>query len=175
MKIRSVWFSTAGVAALLVGAVALPAHAAQRVANSVKGQSTVHGSSESVQPFQHIYVIMMENEGAQQILGNVNMPYVNELAQRDGYESNYFGVTHDSLANYVALLSGSNWGPTATTLRRLLITPTWSISSKRTTSLGKAIWRAFRMPGILATGITTLRLSAHRLARCTRTSTIRSC
>ncbi|NMP24433.1 alkaline phosphatase family protein [Sulfobacillus harzensis] len=61
-------------------------------------------------PFQHIYVIMMENTGTPQIIGNPHLPYINHLINTYGYDSNYYGVTHESLANYVAFITGSNWG-----------------------------------------------------------------
>jgi hypothetical protein len=88
----------AAAAALSLGAAALPLH------------RDLHVGSKFQNSFQHIYVIMMENEGTAQIIGNPDLPYINQLAQNYGYENNYFGVTHQSLANYVALLSGSNWG-----------------------------------------------------------------
>jgi hypothetical protein len=61
-------------------------------------------------PFQHIYVIMMENTGSPQVLGNPNLPYINHLIRTYGYDDNYFVVTHESLANYVAFITGNNWG-----------------------------------------------------------------
>ena len=64
----------------------------------------------SQEPFQHVYVIMMENTGTPDILGNPNLPFINHLINMYGYDDNYFGVTHESLANYVAFLTGSNWG-----------------------------------------------------------------
>lgn len=66
-----------------------------------------HGQGDR---FQHVYVIMMENTGTPEILGNPTLPYINHLIQTYGYDNNYFGVTHESLANYVAFLTGSNWG-----------------------------------------------------------------
>lgn len=66
--------------------------------------------AKSSRPFQHMYVIMMENTGAPDILGNPNLPYINHLVQTYGYDNNYFGVTHESLANYVSFITGNNWG-----------------------------------------------------------------
>ncbi len=88
----------AAAACLTLGVTALPA---QRPATTGR---------QSDRPFQHIYVIMMENQGTAQIVGNPHLPYINQLIQDYGYANNYFGVTHQSLANYVAFLSGSNWG-----------------------------------------------------------------
>ncbi|MCL6563972.1 MAG: alkaline phosphatase family protein [Firmicutes bacterium] len=69
-----------------------------------------NGQAFSSQPFQHVYVIMMENTGSANVIGNPNLPYINQLIHDYGYDSNYFGVTHESLANYVAFITGNNWG-----------------------------------------------------------------
>jgi hypothetical protein len=61
--------------------------------------------------FQHIFLIMMENHGTDEILGNpTDAPFTNELARHAGVALNYYGVTHPSLPNYLSLLSGSFQG-----------------------------------------------------------------
>lgn len=65
--------------------------------------------NNSIPPFTHVFYIMMENNGVGQIVGNSYAPYVNQLINTYGYDNNYFGVTHDSLANYIAAISGNNW------------------------------------------------------------------
>ena len=98
--------SIAGVAAVAAGIGVFPAYATPHK------NAAAHDSHkfESNHPFQHVYVIMMENEGTAQLIGNPNLPYINKLVNTYGYDNNYFGVTHESLANYVAFISGSNWG-----------------------------------------------------------------
>lgn len=68
-------------------------------------------SPTAIQPvFQvkHIFWIMMENHDASQIFGNTaDAPYLNQLANSYGMATRYFGVTHPSLPNYLALISGS--------------------------------------------------------------------
>jgi hypothetical protein len=66
-------------------------------------------SQNSIPPFTHVFYIMMENNGVDQIVGNSYAPYINHLITTYGYDDNYFGVTHDSLPNYVAAISGNNW------------------------------------------------------------------
>src|ERR1700737_3442615 len=64
-------------------------------------------------PFQlkHIFYIMMENHDANQIFGNTaDAPYLNQLANSYGVATRYFGVTHPSLPNYLAAISGSSQG-----------------------------------------------------------------
>ena len=65
--------------------------------------------NSSIPYFNHVFYIMMENNGVGQIIGNPNATYINQLITTYGYDSNYYGVTHDSLANYVAAISGNNW------------------------------------------------------------------
>lgn len=58
----------------------------------------------------HVFVIMMENHGYSQILNNPNAPYINELANSANRATNYFGVAHPSLTNYLEITGGSNFG-----------------------------------------------------------------
>jgi hypothetical protein len=54
---------------------------------------------------------MMENHGFSQIIGNTaDAPFINQLAQHAGVAANYYGVTHPSLPNYLAAVSGSFQG-----------------------------------------------------------------
>ena len=60
---------------------------------------------------QHIFYIMMENHGYDEIVGNTaDAPYTNFLARHAGLATDYFGVTHPSLPNYLAAISGSYQG-----------------------------------------------------------------
>jgi hypothetical protein len=68
-----------------------------------------HGDDDA--PFDHIFVIMMENHATDEIIGNVaDAPYINSLAARSAVATNYYGVTHPSLPNYLAAISGSTQG-----------------------------------------------------------------
>ncbi len=60
--------------------------------------------------YQHIFVVVMENHNYQQIIGNPHAPRINSLAQRYGLATHYYGITHPSEPNYVALIGGSNFG-----------------------------------------------------------------
>lgn len=57
----------------------------------------------------HVFVIMLENHSQRSVIGDPNAPYITNLAHKFGVADNYFGVTHPSLPNYVAAISGSNW------------------------------------------------------------------
>ncbi len=72
--------------------------------------ATRDGNHREVRPFQHVFVIMMENTGFDTLIGNPNAPWINFAAQRYGLATNYFGVTHPSQPNYIAATSGSTNG-----------------------------------------------------------------
>src|SRR5579862_1217585 len=59
----------------------------------------------------HIFLIMMENHATNQIIGNTtDAPFINQIAHRYGVATNYYGVTHPSLPNYLAIVSGDFQG-----------------------------------------------------------------
>jgi phosphatidylinositol-3-phosphatase len=60
--------------------------------------------------FEHVFVIMLENHSKSSVIDDVNAPYITSLAHSYATASNYYGVTHPSEPNYVASISGSNWG-----------------------------------------------------------------
>ncbi len=64
----------------------------------------------SPRPFSHVFVIVMENQSASTLLQNPRAGYIRMLARRYAYDSEYYGVTHPSLPNYVALISGRTFG-----------------------------------------------------------------
>jgi phospholipase C len=57
---------------------------------------------------QHVITIVMENHGFSQVEGH--SPFLNTLARRCGLATNYHAVTHPSLPNYLAIVSGSTQG-----------------------------------------------------------------
>ena len=64
-------------------------------------------------PLSHVFVMVLENHSLQSTIGNVNMPAINKLARQYGYASNYTGVAHPSLPNYVAMIAGSTMNLTS--------------------------------------------------------------
>jgi hypothetical protein len=62
---------------------------------------------------KHIILIMMENQGTDTLFGNKeDAPFLNELITQPGvrYATQYYGVTHPSMPNYLALISGDDMG-----------------------------------------------------------------
>ena len=60
--------------------------------------------------FGQVYLIVMENKGYGEIVGNADAPYINSLIDKYGLATNYKAVAHPSQPNYVALFSGSTQG-----------------------------------------------------------------
>ncbi|MBL6751278.1 MAG: phosphoesterase, partial [Nevskia sp.] len=58
----------------------------------------------------HVWVVMMENHGYGQIIGNPNAPFINQIAADYNSANNYFAVGHPSLTNYLEVVGGSNFG-----------------------------------------------------------------
>jgi hypothetical protein len=57
--------------------------------------------------FTHVVVVVFENHGVNSIAGNPDAPTFNALARRYATLTDYTAVTHPSLPNYLALVSGS--------------------------------------------------------------------
>lgn len=58
----------------------------------------------------HVFLIMMENHGFNQIIGNPNAPFINAYAMNANLAINYYAVGHPSLTNYLEVVGGSNFG-----------------------------------------------------------------
>jgi phosphatidylinositol-3-phosphatase len=59
-----------------------------------------------IRPPAHLMVVVEENHAFGQIIGSPAAPFLNRLAAHGTLLSGYHAVTHPSLPNYVALLSG---------------------------------------------------------------------
>jgi hypothetical protein len=60
--------------------------------------------------YQHIFVMVEENKGYGQIIGNPDLPVINQLAKTYGLATRFYGEVHPSEANYIAMLGGSTFG-----------------------------------------------------------------
>jgi hypothetical protein len=56
----------------------------------------------------HVMVLVEENRNRSEVIGASNMPYLNSLAAKYGNTTAWNGVSHPSLPNYLALISGSS-------------------------------------------------------------------
>ena len=65
---------------------------------------------KGVPHLDHVFVIMMENHGYNEILKNPNARFINSYARSANLATNYFAVGHPSLTNYLETVGGSNFG-----------------------------------------------------------------
>jgi hypothetical protein len=73
------------------------------------------GGSEPAAPpaasapaFDHIFVIVEENMDERQVVGNPQAPFINDVLFKNNWrQTNYFGLNHGSLPDYLGLVSGS--------------------------------------------------------------------
>src|SRR6478609_10035055 len=55
----------------------------------------------------HVFVVLLENHGFNQVIGSASMPYLNSLASSHSLATNYFANTHPSIGNYFMLTTGN--------------------------------------------------------------------
>jgi hypothetical protein len=58
----------------------------------------------------HIAVIVMENKEYDEVIGNPQAPFFNDLANRYAQADAMYAISHPSLPNYLALISGNTHG-----------------------------------------------------------------
>ena len=68
-------------------------------------------SIEQTMPsYDHIFVVVAENKAYEEIIGSVDAPQLNRLAQAYGLATQFYGEVHPSEANYIAMLGGDTFG-----------------------------------------------------------------
>ena len=65
---------------------------------------------KGVPALDHVFVILMENHGYSQIVGNPSAPFTNQYAKSANSATNYFAIGHPSSTNYLEIVCGSNFG-----------------------------------------------------------------
>jgi phosphatidylinositol-3-phosphatase len=78
------------------------------------GTGTTTGPTPTPTPLQpgtipaadHVFLVMLENHGLAQVIGNPAMPFLNSLATQHALATNYFADTHPSIGNYFMLTTG---------------------------------------------------------------------
>jgi hypothetical protein len=69
------------------------------------------GATEPAFPhYDHVFLLIDENHGYSQIIGNPAAPHLNRLANTYGLATAYFSVTDPSAPNYVAMMGGNVFG-----------------------------------------------------------------
>lgn len=103
---KRVW----GISLLLAVLIAVLVSSGIFAAGAAPATASSHEGSDNGK-YQHIFYIMMENHGTKQIIGNTaDAPYINQLASKYAVAMNYYGVTHPSLPEYLAAISGNFQG-----------------------------------------------------------------
>ena len=68
-------------------------------------------AADMVMPrYAHVFIIIEENHGFEQIIGNKSAPTINRLANEYGLATAFYASVHPSEANYVAMLGGDTFG-----------------------------------------------------------------
>ena len=72
----------------------------------------MRASAQALPKPQHVFIIVLENEGYDETFG-ANSPalYLNALARSGALLKNYYGIGHNSLDNYIAMVSGQAPNP----------------------------------------------------------------
>jgi phosphatidylinositol-3-phosphatase len=65
---------------------------------------------EGIPRYEHIILIIAENHGYDQIIGNAGAPNINRLANDYGSALKFYGEVHPSQANYIAIIGGDTFG-----------------------------------------------------------------
>ncbi|MDQ1403952.1 MAG: hypothetical protein QOG03_2268, partial [Actinomycetota bacterium] len=82
---------------LAVGALASPSSPAKAAAGI-----------EGVPTLKHVFVIVLENEDFSSSWDPAHAPYLNSLKAQGAFAQNYYGVSHLSADNYIAMTSGQS-------------------------------------------------------------------
>src|SRR5207302_959717 len=70
--------------------------------------NSFHGPAPSPNfpQFSQVILVVEENHGYSEVIGNSSMPYLNSLASKYGLATQYFANTHPSIGNYFMLTTG---------------------------------------------------------------------
>jgi phosphatidylinositol-3-phosphatase len=90
--------------------------------------------------FDHVFLVIMENHGFEEIIGSTDAPFINELASTFGLAANYTSVAHPSLPNYLALTGGDTFGITTDCTDCFQAAP--NIAADRLAASGRT-WRGY--------------------------------
>ena len=64
-------------------------------------------SAPPVPAMDHVFLVVLENHGFGEVIGNPAMPYLNSLASSNALATAYFANAHPSIPNYFVLTTGN--------------------------------------------------------------------
>jgi acid phosphatase len=67
-------------------------------------------SAGGIPALRHVWLVVLQNHSYEQIIGNDQAPFVNDLADRYALATRYFAVSDESLPNHLAMVAGSTLG-----------------------------------------------------------------
>lgn len=70
------------------------------------GVGTPAAAATSLPPIRHVWIVMLENESDANAFESTQNSYLPSLRAQGAYIPGYFGTGHQSLDNYIALMSG---------------------------------------------------------------------
>jgi hypothetical protein len=73
-------------------------------------QDPAASQAAAVPKFSHVIVVINENKESGDVVGNRKMPNFNRWAGQYALLTRYYAVSHPSLPNYLALVSGDSFG-----------------------------------------------------------------
>ena len=92
---------------MLAGTSLAAASAAATTTATRSATGTTSSAAASAPRLDHVFLIMEENNGFHDVIGNKAAPNLNYLAKTFGLETDYFGTSGDSSeTNYVSILGG---------------------------------------------------------------------
>jgi len=89
-----------------------PAVAALAAALALAAAAAAGARTARVPAFSHVVVVVFENKESTSVFGSPQAPTFNRMARVGAAITDYRAITHPSLPNYLALVSGSTQGVT---------------------------------------------------------------
>ena len=101
--------ATAAWLLLLAAGCSSPRQATHdRPTRPTRDRAATHDSATT-----RVIVVVEENHSLGQIIGSPQAPFLNRLAANGALLTSYFAITHPSLPNYLAMVSGDTQGITS--------------------------------------------------------------
>ncbi|MEZ0094771.1 alkaline phosphatase family protein [Streptacidiphilus sp. EB129] len=101
---------TLTTAALAAGGLLLASPAGSATALPGAATPSHTAATSGAAHYDHVFVVVEENHGYADLIGNPAAPNLNALAAEYGSATQYYAVSHPSEPNYVAMLGGSTFG-----------------------------------------------------------------
>src|SRR3954454_1825215 len=64
------------------------------------------GAQAQIPASKHVVIVVLENHSYSSVIGSSSMPYLNSLATKYAYASQYYANTHPSIGNYFMMTTG---------------------------------------------------------------------